>query len=543
MNQTRIRRQLLIIALAATSAIGAGAFLQYLELREQSARFAAIRVDLDDTEKIDRIAHELALERELTLVMALESKRGSQDRRGVADARSAVDASFAMILDGKMAGRKARRAAELAAIRASVDDQQLDAAVVFERYGTLIALMNDSANRRLSAGMIEIGITFEHVNALREAVERLARLRAKMAGMIGRQQAPAFIVADHTRQRILFDEALRRYTLAGPEADDLALRPYETEAMVAMRQQWLAFDRSPEAFLNSTTKDKWWLLATEAVDGYRAALQTESFELKRQARDRMVQIEARIRWTLAAFVTLGALTLGLVFATFRRVMRGFERVLGGIEQITSGQSVGQRIGGLAADEFGRIGDGVNRLVGMVERLVAEREAIALQDSLTGVLNRAGLQAQIDARFDTRRREQREYGLLLVDVDYFKRINDSAGHLAGDAVLARLGGVLREAVRPDDVVGRYGGEEFLVLLAGCREEQLSAAAEKIRAAVDRENFGIGRGVTVSVGAAYVNAGDNFTARLRAADAALYRAKSEGRNRIVVADASPSPVASD
>jgi two-component system cell cycle response regulator len=168
----------------------------------------------------------------------------------------------------------------------------------------------------------------------------------------------------------------------------------------------------------------------------------------------------------------------------------------------------------------------------LRRLRSEREALrhdASTDALTGVWNRRAFEAMLDAHVLGRQR----FGLLFVDVDHFKAVNDAHGHDAGDAVLAHLGHVLSGSVRPGDAVARLGGEEFVVLLQGVTTEGALTAAERLReAAAEVGPVGVPR-VTVSIGVALADPAEDVTADdlMRRADAALYSAKRAGRDRVI------------
>ena len=164
------------------------------------------------------------------------------------------------------------------------------------------------------------------------------------------------------------------------------------------------------------------------------------------------------------------------------------------------------------------------------------EALATTDPLTRVLNRRALLDRLTAEVDRARRFNSSLTLLLLDVDHFKQINDTAGHLAGDSVLRQLGSLLEEAVRKVDVVARYGGEEFVVILPETASDGGIIFAERLRERIEAQSFDVGveRPVhlTVSIGVATfpsprVATTEDFFAR---ADEALYRAKSGGRNQV-------------
>jgi diguanylate cyclase (GGDEF)-like protein len=172
-------------------------------------------------------------------------------------------------------------------------------------------------------------------------------------------------------------------------------------------------------------------------------------------------------------------------------------------------------------------------------LVKELEAAATTDVKTGLLNAVTwhhLATQELARTSQDRRAT--IGVLMVDLDHFKRVNDTYGHLAGDAVLKSVAAAVKGQVRADDVVGRFGGEEFVVLLPGADESAANAVAERVRTTVGalyvpapQEGIVI-VGLSCSIGVA-VHRGSSTTMErlLLAADTAVYRAKRTGRNRVV------------
>jgi diguanylate cyclase (GGDEF)-like protein len=162
----------------------------------------------------------------------------------------------------------------------------------------------------------------------------------------------------------------------------------------------------------------------------------------------------------------------------------------------------------------------------------ELARLATRDALTGVYNRRRFDERLDECFQTLRRTGRPSALLAIDADHFKRINDTHGHPAGDAVLLQLAQLLSEQVRATDFVARYGGEEFVVLLPDVGTVADAAiVAEKIRAAVAGAVFpGVGQ-VTISIGVSVSDTADpDASALTRRADAALYQAKAAGRNRV-------------
>jgi len=158
--------------------------------------------------------------------------------------------------------------------------------------------------------------------------------------------------------------------------------------------------------------------------------------------------------------------------------------------------------------------------------------IALHDKLTGLHNRHYLAKIGDLKFARAKRHREELSVIMSDIDFFKVVNDTYGHLAGDKVLQAMGALLNENKRAEDFCARYGGEEFVIVLEHCNSDRAKEKAEEMRVALSKLDIN-GICITASFGVAQINSGhENFEALLRDADEALYKAKESGRNRVVV-----------
>jgi two-component system cell cycle response regulator len=168
--------------------------------------------------------------------------------------------------------------------------------------------------------------------------------------------------------------------------------------------------------------------------------------------------------------------------------------------------------------------------------VTNTMALAVLDELTGLYNRRYFDRHLAIMLGKAHEQGRDMALMLMDIDFFKSVNDTHGHDAGDAVLKEFALRLRRSVRGVDLACRYGGEEFVVLMPDTDLAQAHAIAERVREAVADKGFEAGTGwplrVTISLGVA-LNESDADTpdTMLKRADMALYRAKREGRNRVV------------
>lgn len=183
-----------------------------------------------------------------------------------------------------------------------------------------------------------------------------------------------------------------------------------------------------------------------------------------------------------------------------------------------------------------------RILDLQAELVAARESLRYQathDSLTGLLNRGAILEVL--RNEVEKTTRRKVGLSLVvaDVDHFKKINDTYGHVVGDAVLCEAARRMKNAVRSEDSVGRYGGEEFLIVLPGCSADQAMGLSERLKSGITDQEVelpGMSISFTISLGVANAKGrqGEDAGHLVQAADRALYQAKNRGRNSIVLAE---------
>lgn len=173
------------------------------------------------------------------------------------------------------------------------------------------------------------------------------------------------------------------------------------------------------------------------------------------------------------------------------------------------------------------------------QLFQAQEENALTDELTRLPNRRYMAQRYLQEMQRARRYHKPIAFLMVDLDHFKEINDSHGHLTGDAMLAELATLLATGARESDVCARYGGEEFGMILHETNESGALILAERLRAKVEQATFPNGMKLTVSIGIAATDDTNLFTSLIERADEALYAAKQDGRNQVRVADMKAAP----
>lgn len=292
-------------------------------------------------------------------------------------------------------------------------------------------------------------------------------------------------------------------------------------------------------------------VAFPAVSEARVATVVARYSL---ARLRAEQRSSRLWLALGGGAFFVALSVMLFVGLDRLVVRPVRALLHATRRMGEGY-LSTRAPTLGGAEMGELATSVNKMAEALqherenlEHLVAERtrelseanarlERLAVTDGLTGLNNHRRFQEALAAELLRCQRHKRPLGLLMVDVDFFKRVNDAMGHPAGDDLLRRLACVLSEDLRQTDLIARYGGEEFTVILPETTRSEALQVGERMREAVEAQlNDGTPwpTPVTISVGVAtFPDDGDTPEVLLAAADEAMYVAKRQGRNRVVAA----------
>jgi len=252
---------------------------------------------------------------------------------------------------------------------------------------------------------------------------------------------------------------------------------------------------------------------------------------------------------LLLLIGLAAYLLGLT------IVRPLDRLIKGADKVAAGD-LDVDLPVTTHGELGYMTEVFNHMVTRLrqgrEQLAAINETlrkrnlelheISITDSLTGLYNRKHLMETLDREVSRSQRYQRPFAVLMVDIDHFKRYNDTFGHLAGDEVLKKMAVIFRDSVRAADYSARYGGEEFLIILPEASKREAAQAAERIRQCVEKDSLAgsdnKGTEITVSIGVAvFPEHGDDTQALIKNADAALYEAKKGGRNKVITYQSKP------
>jgi len=266
--------------------------------------------------------------------------------------------------------------------------------------------------------------------------------------------------------------------------------------------------------------------------------------------DLQTLIPSSFLWPLlAVFLASLVITLVLFHLIIRsRILKPIIGLESAVEQVRGGSFAlpaldkpNNEIGRLAR-HFEIMTDTLANSTRELERQVDQRtealNRLARVDALTGLKNRRGLDEALEEEIQRASRQDTGFGLLWLDIDHFKSINDRLGHQVGDEILCRVALWLKAGLRPYDHPGRWGGDEFVVVLSPCDRSTLRQIASRIRETIERDSIETGAPVTVSIGGYFCKPGDDFETVLHRADQALYRGKQQGRNQVYIAEG-PNP----
>ncbi|MFH1021196.1 MAG: diguanylate cyclase, partial [Pseudomonadota bacterium] len=338
--------------------------------------------------------------------------------------------------------------------------------------------------------------------------------------------------AEVARLQAVFDEYERQFrhdaaaeTLAeydrgfhGPEVDTV-LQTMRTAAQGELAR-------------SEISADEWFRLATTAIDRLKG-VEDRSLALTTAKGDNFLHVlRQRLLIYTIVVLLLGSLTLALVAHTVRGILRALGHLLAEIGLISEQQDFSRRIPLRTHDEIGIITRAFNELLEIADRLLKEKDHQAGTDHLTGLINRRRFAEFLDREMARRQRHSEPLSLIMFDIDHFKRVNDVYGHEVGDLVLKEMAQLVSSAVRRTDILARWGGEEFVILLPGTTGEAATGFAEKLRAGIERHDFPQAGRTTASFGVASLDEKETDGETLiKHADQAMYTAKQGGRNRVV------------
>ena len=380
--------------------------------------------------------------------------------------------------------------------------------------------------------------------------------------------AQPLVAADDARLQQLGSELVQYLRLSDHHAPtlrrllaDYAWRlSFGVEEQLGVREGLLALLRQVLEQLDALSPDNPWLqqqlqallqavqppLSQRRLEDLQGRLQ-DVIVKQVQAREQTLQAQELMRQTLATFLERLAQTADATsqyHSKFEACAQRLEQATSLAEMAPVVQEAIQTARAFAtdtqrvADELIDLRDRATRAEAEVQRLQRELDQMAelvTHDLLTGVLNRKGLESAIDRESRRAERQGTHVCLALLDVDNFKRLNDTLGHLAGDAALKHLADVSRRSLRPQDTIGRYGGEEFIIVLPDTEPTEAAEVVRRLQRDLSTHLFLQGDQhvlITFSAGVTELRPDEPVADAIARADAAMYRAKRAGKNRVEI-----------
>ncbi|MBI5197309.1 MAG: GGDEF domain-containing protein [Nitrospirae bacterium] len=272
----------------------------------------------------------------------------------------------------------------------------------------------------------------------------------------------------------------------------------------------------------------------EQVDEVMEAMEVKMDTEAQSTVEEVAAFSTKIRWyrTIFLAVEFGVL-LFFVVIFIRHTRNRLRQTIRMIQEIPGGK--GEEILGTAEQDkdLRVIASELSALMNNIEKNEKKLEEMTTVDPLTGLYNRRYFQERLDAEFKRFVRYNTLFSIAIVDVDHFKRINDTYGHQQGDEVLKEVAGILRSRTRETDILARYGGEEFVILYTSTEKGGAYLHIDRIRLSISEHLFrGLSQKVTISAGISDATGRTSSDEVINQADAALYQAKDSGRNRCEV-----------
>lgn len=421
------------------------------------------------------------------------------------------------------------RLGELAGVRTKVSDFSMPMGEMAGWYTTTIGGLLDVIGT--------MGTLSQDADITRSITAYIAFLQAKERAGIERAMgsngfsAGAFAPAVYQRyvgliaEQTAFQSLFRAF--AAPELisalDGVLAAPAAKEVD---RMRAIALESPQTGSTGGVAGADWFKTITAKIDGLKGVEDLTAAALLKQAKAAEANAFQAFLTTLAVVVLLLAATAGLVTIVVRGITRPIAMLTRDMGLLAQGDRTVSIDGVERGDEIGAMSRAVQVFKDAMianDRLQEELNHHATHDPLTGALNRRAFALLAEKQVAQAARTGRPPAVLMMDLDHFKRINDTLGHSGGDATLCRFVAVAGDVLRAEDVLCRFGGEEFVALLPHAEAAQAVAAAERLRLAF------AATGATVSIGVASLRPGEDLEDLLRRADAALYDAKRAGRDR--------------
>lgn len=526
-----VRTKIFLLGLLSIGSLSYVLLHYFWEEKGEIEIHRSVRRDLAAVRVLSTAIHELQRERGETAGFLANPEPGNRGRLE-AQRRATDEALEAAEQDASRAGATGSR---LAAIRRQIDLLSLDPPTSRDRYTALIRRRLDAlADIARVARDSEVKSHLTAHNHLLNAKDHLGEIRALLNGAFNAGVIEHRSIIDLARLRGIHEEALRLFRNGAPQEvtaifDDRYGAP-AVRRMLSVVDGVLAQGAGPTHF----EPVGWFRDVSEVIDLLKRIENDCTALLENRIGALLAESEksfaANSLFAAAAVLLIAAVTILVI----RDIVGRLARLHEGVARVIATKDFSTTIPARpeSRDEIRAIARGFNDLLVTADRLLKEQEHLATTDQLTGQANRGRFVEICGNEIRRIERNGQPLSLVMLDIDHFKRVNDFHGHLAGDSILAGLSALVAKAIRSTDLLARWGGEEFVLLLPDTAVPGAAEVAEKVRARIAEHSFPTVGRVTLSFGVAGYRPGDDLEILLKRADNALYEAKRTGRDRVCV-----------
>jgi diguanylate cyclase (GGDEF)-like protein len=534
-----IRFRVAILALMAIVGVLTSLFLVFQDIRAEIFRLDTQAQKIAWAQESSQLIHMLQRERGssggyLVKPLAAYFERVKQNRANTDQSLSVLISSPRSNPDSIVTARLNTLGQDVAGLRVKIDNGVVNWVVARDFYTQAITSILDSISHQENSDNLAYSRELKAISELMAAREALGLIRATIY-FISSQEKPnphdfvdLAIFTGIYRQNI--HNFVRDVDLQHKEWADELFRSRAYGRVLAV----IEASMMSEFVLAPIDPSVWWERSTLLIDMLKTKEDFLYAQLRQSSDGRIAEINRLLQVFGVVSSIIGLLISVFAILTISKIMKELGSLITTFDTVVKTENFTIRVRSNGQDEFGRIGLLLNRLLDFTDSLIRDKERLAATDALTGIMNRRSFLKETTREIERTIRYGANLSLLFIDIDHFKRINDTYGHSVGDDVLRSFVNLLSRRIRTTDILARWGGEEFVVLMPESSAESAMQIADILRILVERETFPqVGR-VTCSIGVASLRSKESFDEFCKRADGALYLAKSKGRNTACFAD---------
>lgn len=519
----RIRIKVLTLAFFSVVLIGYIVVVQYTYQKEFLARYSHT---LDLIAKIENYAvviHELQKERGLSVGYA----RGVVTGVGsLQEQRKATDSALAL-----MPKNNENVSLPLEKCRLQVDQDGKKYRMIFYNYTQIISELIDGVlSVSLPTEDALLQLEKENCTRLMLATEYLGKIRATLYQVGTNNVLTSDEVDELTSLVNLYNYQM--VCLVGAMDDYLPKKVKNFQESAQQKNVHDIIMNAIQSGVVTVDSKSWFAISTRSVDSLQGILLQELGNFKTAVQKNINKNKLYYYKFMTAITIVCGVILFLTVLIVLRILRPLNAIVHFVENSIETSSLTNRIELQLRNEFGVIASGINALMGLADRVIKEKEFLAFHDSLTGAYNRLRFNELFHFELQKHIRYNHIFSFVMLDIDHFKKVNDTFGHQAGDNVLKEIVRLAQGSIRINDIFARWGGEEFVLLLPETDANGGVAFSEKIRRKIQEHAFPEVGTVTVSIGLTAFEPGDTLGSMCARADQALYHSKKRGRNTVTL-----------